>query len=409
MRIVYLHQYFKTPNMAGGTRSYEMAKRLVQWGHEVHIVTSSTDDDGFVNGWRHEVIDGINVHWLSVPYNNSMGFIRRLRAFCRFAFSAATKASSIPADLVFASSTPLTIALPAVFASRKQGVPMVFEVRDLWPTVPIALGVIKNPLLCFLAKKLEAFAYRNSIRVIALSQGMADGVVEAGFPSENVSVIPNSSDLELFDPSCAVPSKFREQYPYLPSGPLVLYPGTLGKVNGIGYLVDIADEMMKINSEISFVVIGDGIERSIVEKKAEACDVLGRNFFILDTMPKKMLVDAFHDSSLIVSFVIDVPELEANSANKFFDALAAFKPIGINHGGWQKDVIEQKEVGLYLSRDANFAANSIALFLSDTEKFEKVCANAGAVAKLEYSRDMLARKLEGILIEALTDVRELND
>ncbi len=406
MRIVYLHQYFKTPDMAGGTRSYEMARRFVEWGHEVHIVTSSTGNDGFVNGWRHEVIDGINVHWLSVPYNNSMGFIRRLTAFCRFAFYAGEKAASIPSDLIFATSTPLTIALPAVFASRKQGVPMVFEVRDLWPAVPIALGIIKNSFLCFLAKKMELFAYNNSARVVALSQGMADGVAATGYPPEKITVISNSSDLELFDPSRAVLSRFRAQHPFLPPGPLVLYPGTLGQVNGIGYLVDVAAEMLEVNSEISFVIIGDGKERSLVEKKAEAREVLGRNFFILDSMPKKMLVDAFHDSSLIVSFVIDVPELEANSANKFFDALAAFKPIGINHGGWQKAVIEQKEVGLYLSRDANFAANSIASLLSDTERFKKVCANAGAVAKSDYSRDTLARKLESVLIEALTDFRQ---
>ena len=40
MRIVYLHQYFVTPEMIGGSRSYEMARRLVAAGHEVHMVTS---------------------------------------------------------------------------------------------------------------------------------------------------------------------------------------------------------------------------------------------------------------------------------------------------------------------------------------------------------------------------------
>jgi len=409
MVITYLHQYFKTPDMAGGTRSYEMAKRLVEWGHEVHIVTSSTEGKELAEGWSHEIIDGINVHWLSVPYSNSMGFVQRLKAFFNFAFSAAKKAASISADLIFATSTPLTIALPAVYASRKHKIPMVFEVRDLWPEVPMALGVINNPVLCYLAKRLELFAYNNATHVIALSQGMADGVAATGYPSKQVSVISNSSDLELFDPERAEPSRFRAKCPQLPSGPFVLYPGTLGKVNGVGYFVDIAAAMLEINSEISFVVIGDGIEHSFVQKKAEDCKVLDSNFFMLDAMPKKVLVDAFHDASLIVSFVIDVPELEANSANKFFDALAACKPIGINHGGWQQNIIEQNDIGLYLTRDARIAAQSIDSLLTDKERLKQVGDNAGIIAQSHYSRDMLAKKLEQVLLDAYSEAALSND
>ena len=41
MKILYLHQYFNTPQMAGSTRSYEMARRWVAQGHTVHVVTTS--------------------------------------------------------------------------------------------------------------------------------------------------------------------------------------------------------------------------------------------------------------------------------------------------------------------------------------------------------------------------------
>lgn len=87
MRIIYLHQYFNTPKMAGGTRSYEMAKRLVAAGHEVHVVTSWVKDTHHPT-WFEEDIDGIKVHWFPNPYNNKMSFKQRIQAFFRFAYAA---------------------------------------------------------------------------------------------------------------------------------------------------------------------------------------------------------------------------------------------------------------------------------------------------------------------------------
>ena len=130
--------------MSGGTRSYEFARRLVSMGHQVNMITSWRDPDGR-NSWFSTNEDGINVHWLPVPYSNSMSYSQRLFSFFRFAILSARKAASLPADVVFATSTPLTIVLPAFYASRCQSVPMVFEVRDLWPELPIAMGALRNP------------------------------------------------------------------------------------------------------------------------------------------------------------------------------------------------------------------------------------------------------------------------
>lgn len=394
MRIVYLHQYFKTPDMAGGTRSYEMAKRLVEWGHEVELITSRTEPSGDF-GWSIEVIDRIKIHYFSVPYNNKMGFLRRVKAFFSFAFYASLKAASMKADLVFATSTPLTIALPGVYASRKLKVPMIFEVRDLWPEMPIALGVIKNPVLVWLAKKLELFAYNNSKHVIALSEDMARGVIRTGYAKSAVTVIPNSSDLALFDPNKACADRFRAKFGQIPSsGPIVLYPGTLGTVNGVSYLVDLAREASRHNSDVIFLVIGDGIECDKVREQAETDGVLNKNFFMINSLPKNELVDAFNASSIISSCFVDVPEMEANSANKFFDALAAGRPVAINYGGWQKEVIESNGVGVALSRDPVDAVLTLTEYLADKDKVEQAGINSRAIAINNYSRDLLAKKLE---------------
>ena len=169
MKVIYLHQYFNKPDMPGGTRSYEMAVRMVRKGHEVHIITSKRDVSFSKSQWKEERFGGIFIHWIEIPYNNNMIFFNRLKAFFKFAFSAGGKAIAIGGDIVFATSTPLTIAIPAVIAKRKLKVPMVFEVRDLWPELPIAIGAIRNPFLKYCALKLEKWAYKNAESIIGLS------------------------------------------------------------------------------------------------------------------------------------------------------------------------------------------------------------------------------------------------
>src|SRR5690554_339293 len=211
--------------MSGGTRSYEMARRMVAAGHEVHMVTSIRNNDSNQKSWLSTDEAGINVHWYPVPYSNHMSFLQRIKAFFAFAFAAQKKAASLQGDVVFATSTPLTIALPAVFTARKLKVPMVFEVRDLWPEMPIAMGALKNPLLQWTAKKLEHWAYQNSAAVVALSPGMKEGVVKAGYPANRVAVIPNSSDNLEFRQDSETAKQFRSKRAWLGDRPLLIYAG----------------------------------------------------------------------------------------------------------------------------------------------------------------------------------------
>jgi len=401
MRITYLHQYFNTPEMSGGTRSYEMARRLVAMGHEVNMVTSWREEGG-ERDWYETEEAGIRVHWLPVPYSNHMSYSERMRAFVRFAWQAARKAASIPADVVFATSTPLTIALPGAYAARKRKVPMVFEVRDLWPDVPIAMGALPNPVMRIGAKRLEDFAYRRSNRIVALSPGMKEGVVSSGVPPERVAVIPNSSDLELFDPDTADRQLFREVHPELGKGPLVVYGGTMGRVNGVGYLARIASAAKQHGSTIQFVVVGRGAEEEEVRKIASDEGVLGVNFHLYPPLPKKEMPNLLAAADVSVSLVINVEALWANSANKFFDALASGTPMAINHGGWQAELLRDTGAGLVLPPDApEEAAARLEAFLSDREGLQGAGEAARELARSRFSRDDLAVQLERVLQDAV--------
>ena len=87
-----------------------------------------------------ENVSGLTVHRLAVPYRNDMGYPRRVAAFARFAFAATWRVLTLRGDVVYATSTPLTVAIPALACRLLRGTPYVFEVRDLWPEIPIALS-----------------------------------------------------------------------------------------------------------------------------------------------------------------------------------------------------------------------------------------------------------------------------
>lgn len=398
MRILYLHQYFLTPAMAGGTRSYEMARRWAAAGHEVNVVTSLQHPESRQSGWVTSRESGVNVHWYPVPYSNRMSFARRILSFVRFAAVAGRRAVEIGGDVVFATSTPLTIALPAIQAIRSLKVPMVFEVRDLWPELPIAIGAIRSPAAKAAARWLERRAYNASAAIVALSPGMADGVARTGYPRDRIHVVPNSSDIDMFQARGEQLPWDDETLAWLESGPIVLYAGTLGVINGVGYLVDVAAAAARIGSPLRFLVVGTGAEERVVRERALAAGVMGGNFRLLPPVPKACMPTLFDRATVATSLFVDLPEMWNNSANKFFDALAAGKPVLINYPGWQKDLLESSGAGLSVTHaDATVAAQRLTDFVAAPGAVEASGAAALRLARERFDRDVLADQLLSVL------------
>lgn len=384
--------------MSGGTRSYEMARRMAAAGHEVHVVTSFREAGHENQDWFETTEAGINVHWYSVPYSNHMSYGQRIKAFFSFAVAARRKALALQGDVLFATSTPLTIAIPAVLASRKHNIPMVFEVRDLWPEMPIAMGVLKNPLMRVAAKWLERWAYQNATAVVALSPGMKAGVVRCGYPADRVAVIPNSSDNREFQKNTDSALAFRASRPWLGDKPLLIYAGTFGKVNGVGYMVELAQALLAIESDIRILLVGDGQERPAVLKTARQAGVYEENLFFEAKMPKKDVPALLSAATMGSSFFIDLPEMRSNSANKFFDTLAAGKPILLNYGGWMHDLVKSHGCGLAMwQTPINDVAHELERKLHDPTWLDRAGAAARQLAEYEFDRDKLAGQLLKVL------------
>lgn len=407
MKIIYLHQYFTTPDFNGGVRSYQFAKRLVASGHQVDLVTSAAfypvKKTGKFRFISTQLVDGINVHVIHIKYGNKMSFFRRVISFFLFMLISSIYVLSLgKRDLVFATSTPLTIGVPALVAKFFYRIPLVFEVRDLWPDVPIAMGILKNSLLVELLRWFEMFIYRQSGKIVALSDGMRVEIIKKGIESCKVVVVENACDIEDFAQQkerVDILVQFRQNA----DTKICLYAGTFGHVNGLFYLVELASELKRKGDPVKFLLVGDGIVKQEIVDKIHSED-LDDWIFVRDPVSKEKLISYIKSADACVSTVRDIPALFNNSANKFFDALAAGKPIIINHKGWQAEVIEKNNLGLVLDSDVKKSAERLSLFFSseiDSSYHDRVLL----FAKENYSRELLFSKLLHQVFEVVGDDR----
>lgn len=340
---------------------------------------------------------------LPVDYDNAMSYRDRIRAFGEFAARAAAEAVRHPADVILATSTPLTIAIPGLAARLLKRTPMVFEVRDLWPEVPIAMGALRNPVMRGAARSLEYLAYHGSNRVVALSPGMADGVARTGFPRDRIAVIPNCCDLDAFRVDEEEGRAFARKF--LPGWRgdqrLCVYVGSLGPSHEPGWLVDVAAHARKIDPSLAFVIAGHGRQREEIEAHARQRGVLDDNLWMPGPVAKKDVPRLIAASSIAVSTMAPLPELEHNSANKFFDALAGSRPVAINYGGWQADLVREYDAGVVVPyKDPKAAAEQLSALSADEQRLAACRAGARRLARERFDRDALARELESVLARA---------
>lgn len=399
MRILYLHQHFRVPSQGGGIRSYELARRWVEDGHDVVVITSDTS--GETSKTRQTSEAGIEVHWTSIRYHQTMKLVARLQAFTSFAVQASVLARRLgPFDVVLATSAPLTIAIPGVIAARSHRAPLLFEVRDLWPEVPIALGALPFAPLRWSALGLERVAYRTASHIVALSPGMKDGVVRAGKSANAISVIPNSSDRDIFDVDPSVGELFRQDTTWLGNRPLLVYTGAFGVVNNALWLIELLAEISKNDPEVQMLLVGFGTQEEEIVEAAKAAGLWKKNVHLMSYVSKDVIASILSAADLSFSTISDIPALQNNSANKVFDSFAARTPVAINHDGWLADLLRQSGAGLVLpAGDISASATAVLELLSDETAKTKAGRAASDLAKGPFSRDAHAEEYLRLLTE----------
>lgn len=390
MKLLYIAQYFDLPENSSGTRAYDLASSFVKRGLEVTVVTSYNGKEGEPQ-WKYFERDGIKIHKMNCPYNNTMSFMQRMKAFMRFMQGAAKKAQTFDCDIVLATSTPLSIGYPALVMHRKKHKPYVFEVRDVWPGVPIAMGYFKNKLVQKVLYAFEKRIYKKASAIVPLSTGM-DKNIKQRYPNNKSVVIPNISEINRFaDTTKTVDIT-------VPEGKKVLlYAGTFGNVNGLGYIIEIAAHTLKYDPNVWYYLVGRGKEKAENIKQAEALGVLNKNVFIFNPVKKTDLAYLYSIATVGSSFVIDLPALWDNSANKFFDTLAAHRPMVINHEGWQADTIRKYNCGYVLPpKVSEVAAKAFVDYMMNDVLLKEQGENAFRLANEQFSLEVAVEKYMGV-------------
>jgi len=388
MHILYIHQHFATPQGSTGTRSYEFARRWVASGHKVTMLTGHYDIGGLdLSRGRKQTIDGINVLIVGTRYSNKQSIMRRIFSFLSFCFFSVIAGLLVKnVDVIYATSTPLTIGIPAMMIKWFRRVPFIFEVRDQWPEIPIELGVIKNKIMIRMLLWLEKLIYKQSSSIVALSPGMAEGIKKVIGEKKQIEVVPNSCDTDMFCPEIDG-SQVREEYGWSDKF-VLLHFGAMGRVNNLEFILEAAQKL-RDNQAIHFVLAGNGSQKKKLGEKIKSLNL--QNIEILDAIPKVELADfvAACDVSLVT--IANYKILERNSANKFFDSLSTGKPVLLNYSGWQREILEENNAGFGCDL-CNFEqfVEKIKFLEFHRDKLVQMGQNARKTALEQFSRDKLA-------------------
>ena len=398
MHVLYIHQHFSTPSGAAGTRSYEMARRLIAQGHCVTMVCGSykAGKTGLQQRFRHSrregEVDGIQVIEFDLAYSNHDGLARRTAVFLRYALGAMGLALTRRYDLLLETSTPLTASLPGLVARWLRGKPFVFEVRDLWPELPRAMGVIRNRALLAVLGALEWVACRSATRCIALAPGIAQGIAKTGVDPRRIEVVANGCDISLFQ-SPGVPWR----PPGIPpENLLAVFTGTHGPANGLNAVLDAAAILLaRGRYDISLVLAGDGKCKPALVQRAR--DQGLSNVMFVEPMPKAELAGLLAGADLGIQCLADIPAFYfGTSPNKFFDYIAAGLPVLNNYPGWLAKMIESEGLGFAVPpRDSAAFADALERAAGNRGETRRMGARAVDFARHNFARDILAERWIG--------------
>ena len=389
MKVVLVHQHFRCPAHGGGIRTWHIARALAALGHEVDVVTAhaAAQTRRVVLA---ETAGRVRVHYLPVAYRQQMDSSARTGAFVRFLLLALKETYRMRGvDLLYTVTTPLTVPLVGWCMQRCRHVPYVVEIGDLWPDVPIALGLIRTHVLRVALRKLEKTVYRSAVLLIPYAPDMVP-VVARRAPNVPWVVVPNVADCSFF--TAGFHASVKPDLPALGlTGAFVVgYFGAAGYANQLANLLDAARVCQTRVPEVRFLIAAEGSEWPALRARAQ-----GLANVVVHAYTDKAGVRALmrQTDACYVSFRPE-PVLATGCPNKFFDALAAGKLCVVNFGGWLRDLVERHGCGFYADplRPEAFA-DQLRTFVDDTDLLTAYQQRARGLAEKSFDVAVLMNRL----------------
>jgi glycosyltransferase involved in cell wall biosynthesis len=396
MHILLIHQAFASLDEPGGTRHHELARALVQRGHRVTVIASPVSYlTGAASAAGDEVEPGISIRRAATYQALHRSFVHRVFAFASFMVSSFFVGLGVRhVDLVWGTSPPIFQGWTAWMLARLKRVPFLFEVRDLWPSFAIAVGVLKNPLLVRLSLWLEHFLYRHADRVMVNSPGYVAHVKECG--ARRTELVPNGADPAMFNPGDDGRA-FRATHG-LEDKFVALYAGAHGMSNDLGVLLQSASLLATSHPEIQIVFLGDGKEKPALQ--ARAAEMKLSNVCFLPPVPKSGMAAALAGSDACIAILKPLDEYKTTYPNKVFDYMAAGRPVVLAIDGVIRNVVETAVCGIFAQPgDPAAVAQAIVRLAADRSASRVMGLNGRRTVEAQFSRAASADKLGDIVEE----------
>lgn len=409
MKILYVSQYFPPETGAPAARVHELARRWVEMGHQVTVLT------GFPNHptgvippdyrakWRRvicrEKVDDINVIrvWL-MPFANC-GVRRRVVNFVSFWLSSSLVGMFLARpDVVIATSPQLLVGMTGWWLGTIKRVPFIFEVRDLWPESLNAVGASAERSAVYRASGAVArFLYCRSDHLVVVTPAFKDYLI-ANWAIENgkISVVENGVETALFCPGedggvrkdLGLEGKF-----------VVSYIGTIGMAHGLGTVLQVAAKVCDENSSIVFVLIGEGAEKENLRSLAAKRGL--KNVLFVDQKPRE-LIPAYICASDACLVLLKKQEIfKTVIPTKLLEFMACGRPVILGVEGQAREIVEGAQAGLCIEpENAEALATAIRELDSDAALRRALGENGRRCIVEHFSRAKTATTyvelLEGI-------------
>jgi len=405
VHIAVFSQYHTNPDCPATSRHYSLLGHLART-HRVTLITTRTWERQRLTQEFPWLPEGVDMRAADVPYENRMGVARRGLAFGQYAAYAVREGLRIDKpDVIWGISTPLTAAWAAAQVARWLQVPWVFEVQDLWPSFPIAMGAIPNRWAQRRLFALEKSLYRSARHIMTLSPDMTryveavTGILPLAdqLTASKITTVLNGTDLDLAARATetAVATLRREQG--LEGRRVILYAGTLGRANDIPTLLAAAEQLAAQRSDVTWLFLGLGFDEPRVREAAARCPAVR----LVPPQPRHAIFAWFRLADISVASFLGMPVLDTNSPAKFYDSLAVGTPVVVTNNGWTRDLVETYGCGWYSpAGDACALAQQLATLLEQPAQLRAGGEAGRQLAATSFDRQQLAATVQQVLERA---------
>lgn len=387
----------------GAARIHGLGKWLVKYGHKVSVITSFPSyPQGVVSQeyrdklHTQESLDGVTIYrtWSYIsPHKNS---INRIWNYISFMFSSLVRGINLNKkyDVVIATSPPLFIGVSGIVLSKYRRVPLIFDIRDIWPDIAVEAGIFKpeNPLI--LASKQLAkyiYYYANHLTPVTLSKKMK--IKRSGIPESKISVVSNGVDFDQIKSKTATcwRSKLDLQGKFI-----IGYAGLIGIAQGIGRLINVAD-ILRRKKDIHFLIVGDGVEKDELVKRVEDLEL--QNVTFIQSQPREEIPNILAEIDLSVVPLVN-KNLSDAVPSKLLEAWACRKPVLLIAAGESAEIVRNAQGGSIVSPEqTKKIAAEIERLKSDPKILETYAENGYKYVKNNFDRKYLAKMMEEIIFK----------